>query len=109
MQHVERKIIEHLLQTKQLILAYNSLVSWDSRQVYLGVTCQAGRCIGAIFLDMLVIRYLECNTGLRIGHKDQARTVGRFSKAWRTPGLRAPIRLDCDLHCGRYLRHSIDY
>jgi predicted kinase len=62
-QHVERKIIEHLLQTKQKILIDNTHVSRESRKSYVGIAHQAGRSIGAIFLDTPVIRCLERNRG----------------------------------------------
>jgi predicted kinase len=59
--HVERKIIEHLLQAKQKLLVDNTSISVDSRKNYLAVARQAGRSIGAIFLDTPVIRCLERN------------------------------------------------
>ena len=59
--HVERKIIEHLLQSKQKLLVDNTSISADSRRQYLAVARQAGKSIGAIFLDTPVIRCLERN------------------------------------------------
>jgi len=59
--HVERKIIEHLLQTKQKLLIDNTSISAESRKHYLTVARQAGRSIGAIFLDTPVIRCMERN------------------------------------------------
>jgi predicted kinase len=62
-QHVERKIIEHCLEEKQKILVDNTHVSRESRKAYLGIARQAGRSIGAIFLDTPVSRCLERNRG----------------------------------------------
>jgi predicted kinase len=59
--HVERKIIEHLLQTKQKLLIDNTNISQESRKQYLAIAHQAGRSIGAIFLDTPVQRCLERN------------------------------------------------
>ncbi|MGA2479220.1 MAG: AAA family ATPase [Spirochaetia bacterium] len=61
--HVERKIIEHLLQTKQKMLIDNTHVSRESRKLYVGIAKQAGKSIGAIFLDTAVITCLERNRG----------------------------------------------
>jgi predicted kinase len=61
--HVERKIIEHLLQTKQKLLIDNISISEESRKHYVMVARQAGRSIGAIFLDTPVIRCMERNRG----------------------------------------------
>ena len=62
-QHVEKKIIEHLLQTKQRILVDNTHVSRESRKPYIAIARQAGKSIGAIFLDTPVITCLERNRG----------------------------------------------
>jgi predicted kinase len=59
--HVERKIIEHYLQKKQKLLIDNTNISVDSRRQYLTIARQAGRSIGAIFLDTPVLRCLERN------------------------------------------------
>jgi predicted kinase len=59
--HVERKIIEHLLQTKQRILIDNTNISVESRKQYLTIAHQAGRSIGVIFLDTPVLRCMERN------------------------------------------------
>ncbi|UCF99031.1 MAG: ATP-binding protein [Spirochaetaceae bacterium] len=48
--HVERKIIEHLLQNSQKILVDNTSVSESSRKTYLGIAHQMHKSIGAIFL-----------------------------------------------------------
>jgi predicted kinase len=61
--HVERKIIEHLLQTKQKLLVDNMSISEESRKQYITIAHQAGRSIGAIFLDTPVIRCMERNRG----------------------------------------------
>lgn len=59
--HVERKIIEHLLQAKQKLLIDNTNISIESRKQYLTIAHQTGKSIGAIFLDTPVIRCLERN------------------------------------------------
>jgi predicted kinase len=59
--HVERKIVEHLLQTKQKILIDNTNISIESRRPFVTIAHQAGRSIGAIFLDTPVSRCLERN------------------------------------------------
>jgi predicted kinase len=59
--HVERKIIEHLLQTKQKLLIDNTDISRESRKQYLTIAHQAGRSVGVIFLDTPVLRCLERN------------------------------------------------
>ena len=48
--HVERKIIEQLLQSKQKVLVDNTSVSASSRKTYVGIAQQMHRTIGAIFL-----------------------------------------------------------
>ena len=59
--HVERKIIEHLIQTKQKLLVDNTNISRESRKQYLTMAHQAGRSIGVIFIDTPVLRCLERN------------------------------------------------
>ncbi|MGA2974754.1 MAG: AAA family ATPase [Spirochaetia bacterium] len=59
--HVERKIIEHLLQAKQKLLIDNTNISTESRKQYLTIAHQTGKSIGAIFLDTPIIRCLERN------------------------------------------------
>ena len=59
--HGERKIIEHLLQTKQKLLIDNTDISRESRKQYLTIAHQAGRSVGVIFLDTPVLRCLERN------------------------------------------------
>ena len=59
--HVERKIIEHLLQTKQKILVDNTNISVEAPKPFLTIAHQASRSIGAIFLDTPVLRCLERN------------------------------------------------
>jgi predicted kinase len=61
--HVERKIIEHLLQEKKKLLIDNTHVSRESRKHYVAMARQAGKSIGAIFLDTAVITCLERNRG----------------------------------------------
>jgi tRNA uridine 5-carbamoylmethylation protein Kti12 len=48
--HVERKIIEQLLQTKQKVLVDNTSVSASSRKSYVAIAQQMHKTIGAIFL-----------------------------------------------------------
>jgi tRNA uridine 5-carbamoylmethylation protein Kti12 len=48
--HVERKIIEQLLQSNQKVLVDNTSVSASSRKTYVGIAQQMHRTIGAIFL-----------------------------------------------------------
>ncbi len=59
--HVERKIIEHFLQGKKKLLIDNTSMSRESRRHYVTIAHQAGRSIGAIFLDTPVSRCLERN------------------------------------------------
>ncbi len=49
--HVERKIIEHLLQSHQKVLVDNTSVSAASREAYLSLAHQMRRTAGVIFLD----------------------------------------------------------
>jgi tRNA uridine 5-carbamoylmethylation protein Kti12 len=48
--HVERKIIEHLLQNNQKVLVDNTSVSESSRKTYVGIAHQMHKTIGAVFL-----------------------------------------------------------
>ena len=59
--HVERKIIEHFLQGHKKLLIDNTSMSRESRKHYLTIAHQAGKSIGAIFLDTPVSRCLERN------------------------------------------------
>ena len=59
--HVERKIIEHLLQNKQKILIDNTSVSESSRKTYVGIARQMHKTIGAIFLQTPPATCLERN------------------------------------------------
>jgi predicted kinase len=59
--HVERKIVEHLLQSKQKVLIDNTHISLESRKTFVTIAHQAGKSIGAIFLDTPVSRCLERN------------------------------------------------
>jgi predicted kinase len=59
--HVERKIVEHFLQNHKKLLIDNTSMSRESRKPYLTIARQAGRSIGAIFLDTPVARCLERN------------------------------------------------
>lgn len=49
--HVERKIIEQLLQNNQKVLVDNTSVSESSRKSYVGIAQQMHKTIGAIFLQ----------------------------------------------------------
>jgi len=59
--HVERKIVEHLLQVKQKVLVDNTSVSRESRKPYITHAHQTGKSIGAIFIDTPVIKCMERN------------------------------------------------
>ena len=48
--HVERKIIEQLLQNNQKVLVDNTSVSESSRKAYISIAHQMRKSIGAIFL-----------------------------------------------------------
>jgi predicted kinase len=59
--HVERKILEHFLQNHKKLLIDNTSMSQESRKAYIAIARQAGKSIGAIFLDTPVARCLERN------------------------------------------------
>ena len=59
--HVERKIIEQLLQSKQKVLVDNTSVSESSRKTYVGIAQQMHKTIGAIFLQIPPATCLERN------------------------------------------------
>jgi tRNA uridine 5-carbamoylmethylation protein Kti12 len=59
--HVERKIIEHLLQHKQKVLVDNTSVSESSRKTYIGIAHQMHKTIGVIFLQTPPATCLERN------------------------------------------------
>jgi len=59
--HVERKIIEHLLQNKQKLVVDNTSVSAESRKAYLGIAQQMHKSIGVIFLHTPAAACLERN------------------------------------------------
>jgi predicted kinase len=61
--HVERKIIEHLLQNKQKVLVDNTSVSASSRKTYLGIAHQMHKTIGVIFLQTPPLKCMERNRG----------------------------------------------
>ena len=61
--HVERKIIEHLLQNKQKVLVDNTSVSASSRKTYLGIAHQIHKTIGVIFLQTPPLKCMERNRG----------------------------------------------
>ncbi len=59
--HVERKIIEHLLQNRQKVLVDNSCVSASSREPYVALAAQVHRTARAIFLNTPARACLERN------------------------------------------------
>jgi len=61
--HVEREIVEHLLQNHHKLLIDNTSISRESRKGYLAVAHRMGKSIGAIFLDTPVRRCIERNRG----------------------------------------------
>ena len=61
--HVERKIIEHLLQNKQKVLVDNTSVSASSRKTYLGIAHPMHKTIGVVFLLTPPLKCMERNRG----------------------------------------------
>jgi predicted kinase len=59
--HVERKIIEHLLQNRKKVLLDNTSVSAASRKSYVAIAQAMHKTIGMIFLDVPARRCLEQN------------------------------------------------
>lgn len=59
--HVERKILEHLLQNHQRVLIDNTNVTAESRSTYTSIAKRLGRSCGAIFLDLPLKVCLERN------------------------------------------------
>jgi len=59
--HVERKIIEHLLQNKQKVLIDNTSVSAESRKRYVTIAQQMRKSIGVIFLHTPAATCMERN------------------------------------------------
>lgn len=59
--HVERRIIEHLLQNKQKVLVDNTCVSATSREWYVGVAAQAHKSAGVVFLNTPARACMERN------------------------------------------------
>lgn len=59
--HVERKIIEHLLQNRQPVLIDDTNVTADSRSQYVSIAKRLGKTIGVIFLDLPLKLCLERN------------------------------------------------
>jgi predicted kinase len=59
--HVERKIIEHFLQNHKKLLIDNTSMSRESRKHYLAIARQAGKSIGAVFLDTPVAQCFQRN------------------------------------------------
>ncbi len=59
--HVERKILEHLLQKRQKVLIDNTSVTVSSRKTYINLAKQMNRSIGVIFLNIPLIKCLQRN------------------------------------------------
>lgn len=59
--HVERKIVEHLLQNRQPVLIDDTNVTADARAEYVTAAKRLGRTIGVIFLDLPLKVCLERN------------------------------------------------
>lgn len=59
--HVERKILEHLLQNRHPVLIDNTSVSVQSRQYYVGIAHQFRKSIGAIFLNVPIAKCMARN------------------------------------------------
>jgi len=59
--HVERKMLEHLLQNKQKVLIDNTSVTSSSRKTYIDAAKQLRKTIGVIFLKIPVQKCLERN------------------------------------------------
>jgi predicted kinase len=59
--HVERKILEHLLQNKQQVLVDNTNVNVEARSDYLSIAKRLGRTAGVVFLDLPLKVCLERN------------------------------------------------
>lgn len=59
--HVERKIIEHLLQNRHRILVDNTSVTAESRRPYIHIAQQARRTIGVVFLNVPIQKCLARN------------------------------------------------
>jgi len=61
--HVERKILEHLLQQEQKLLIDNTSVSVSSRKAYLAAARAFKRSAGVIFLDTSREKCIQRNRG----------------------------------------------
>jgi len=59
--HVERKILEHLLQNRHRVLVDNTNVDVEARAPYLSTAKRSGKTIGVIFLDLPLKVCLERN------------------------------------------------
>jgi protein phosphatase len=59
--HVERKILEHLLQYRHPVLVDNTNVTVESRSVYLATAKRLGKSAGVVFLDLPLKTCLERN------------------------------------------------
>lgn len=59
--HVERKILEHLLHHKHKVLIDNTSVTLSSRKTYVRIAEQMKKSIGAILLNVPLLKCLERN------------------------------------------------
>ncbi len=59
--HVERKIVEHLLQNRNRVLIDNTSVSADSRRHYVTIARQMHKSIGVVFMNTPAQTCLERN------------------------------------------------
>lgn len=59
--HVEKKIVEHLLQNRQKVLIDNTSVTVASRRSYITLAQQSRHSIGVVFLDCPVATCLARN------------------------------------------------
>ena len=59
--HVERKILEHLLHNRHPVLVDNTNVTVESRSIYLSTVKRLGKTIGVIFLNLPLKLCLERN------------------------------------------------
>ena len=81
--HVERKIIEHLLQNRLPVLVENTSISAESRRTYLSIARQMHRTIGVIFLDTPMATCLDRNR--RKADPVPERVIAELAAALRAP------------------------
>lgn len=61
--HVERKIVEHLIQSRLPVLVDNTSVTEESRKWYVATAHAARRTIAAVFLNVPIQKCLARNRG----------------------------------------------